>query len=287
MRRHSTTIKIVTGNFFLLFSAFAVVPNSATTNCVINATNNSNGGRSGYHSPSSTDTYLPDCENPLKRELWRVFQQEDGTAYIIPRPDGLGTVYNICNGRVPVKEGIIDKANQYGLCDNDINVAAINHIDPNYGLLFVNIFHRQLHFVADGQNIQPFAPDSDILDACELREGDETLNSYCQAVKNQCNSFGECTEMMVVPSEMQVRQIVPALNELYGIPEIGDQCDPEQWSSSFSCPVAKCATSPQGCEYVRDHYIINQDRDCCAEMCFSVDSQGNKCSRAMFLQLLR
>ncbi len=31
------------------------------------------GSRLCYHSPNPTDTYLPDCDNTLDRELWRVF----------------------------------------------------------------------------------------------------------------------------------------------------------------------------------------------------------------------
>ena len=45
------------------------------------------GGRIGYHSPAG-DTYYPDCQNTLAREFWRIFMQDNGDVYMIPRPDG-------------------------------------------------------------------------------------------------------------------------------------------------------------------------------------------------------
>ena len=39
--------------------------NSGIFDCPIPSDSDSDGGRFGYHSPSSTDTYLPNCQNPL------------------------------------------------------------------------------------------------------------------------------------------------------------------------------------------------------------------------------
>ena len=50
------------------------------------------GGRPGYHSPAG-DTYVPNCDVQTLREYWRIFEQADGSAYMIPRPDGLGLAY--------------------------------------------------------------------------------------------------------------------------------------------------------------------------------------------------
>ena len=48
----------------------------------------SDGARAGYHAPAENDIWVPDCQNPLAREYWRVFSQDGGTGYVIPRPDG-------------------------------------------------------------------------------------------------------------------------------------------------------------------------------------------------------
>jgi hypothetical protein len=45
------------------------------------------------------------------------------------------------------------------------------------------------------------------------------------------------------------------------------------------CPIASCATAPQGCEYKMDHYVINGVGDCCPELCYAVDSDGNECTQ--------
>jgi hypothetical protein len=247
-----------------------------------------NGGREGYHSPGPNDTYLPDCSNPLKRELWRVFQQEDGTAYMIPRPDGLGIKYNLCSndetdiGTPPlVDDTLSSKAEQYGLCDEIVDPSLLNNMDRADALKFANVFHRQLFFVANGDSIDPWVPDTDVLAACATLPDDDSTAAakmYCERVKGRCNGSGECVDIGIIPSSEAVTQLVPALNEIYGAVSTGDQCVSDDWGATFGCPQAGCADAPQDCDYVFDHYVINDIRDCCAELCYAVDSGGNECS---------
>eukprot|EP01083_Nonionella_stella_P297128 1009227_1 len=35
---------------------------------------------------------------------------------------------------------------------------------------------------------------------------------------------------------------------------------------------------PEGCSYIFDHYVTNSKGDCCASMCYAVDSDGAKCA---------
>eukprot|EP01083_Nonionella_stella_P297127 1009225_1 len=58
----------------------------------------------------------------------------------------------------------------------------------------------------------------------------------------------------------------------------GEICtaDDEQ-KNAFGCPVAKCMAPPEGCSYIFDHYVTNSKGDCCASMCYAVDSDGAKC----------
>lgn len=241
-----------------------------------------NGGRLGYHSPLETDVYLKDRNNPLKRELWRVFQKEDGTAYMIPRPDGLGLTYYLCEDWSPWKE----KAMAYGLCNETVtDPTMINNMDPDDALLFANIFHRQLMFEhrdmdTDFPSLAPWVPDEDLLLACaELHAPQEETQDYCIAVEARCNEYGECIELGIAPSVTALEELVPALTDIYGILPDGSPCDPEEWGVSFGCPVAKCPAPPGGCEYV-DEYRLNEVRDCCAVLCFATDSLGNECSGA-------
>ena len=276
---------------------------ASATDCLGDITDG-NGGRIGYHSPSPTDTYMPDCQNPLQRELWRVFEQQDGTSYIIPRPDGLGTKYNLCpfsaeddntsTGAPPppplVESELSDKVQQYGLCDELVTDPLIlNSMDTMDALLIVNAFHRQLRFrVVNRESgepyLDPWAPDNDILDACDYlssnNDGEDyaAAESYCSSVANRCNGEGVCIEIGIIPSLEAIDVIVPALNEIYGIGDVGDECLPEEWGTTFQCPVAGCLEAPLGCEYITDHTVINTIRDCCPELCYAVDSDGNQCS---------
>lgn len=261
------------------------------------------GGRIGYHSPSPTDTYFPDCQNPLQRELWRVFEQQDGTAYMIPRPDGLGAKYNLCpsseddntsTGAPPppplVEPELSDKAQQYGLCDEIVtDPSIINSMDTTDALQIANALHRQLKFRVVNHNseqpyLDPWAPDNDILDACEYlssNNGSEdyaAAESYCVDVANRCNDEGICIEIGINPSLEALDAIVPALNEIYGIADVGDECMPQEWGTTFQCPVASCVEAPPGCEYMTNHTTINNVHDCCAEQCYAVDSDGNECT---------
>jgi hypothetical protein len=155
-----------------------------------------------------------------------VFQQEDGTAYMIPRPDGLGLVYGICGDSDPTTDAIdpdlISKSALYGLCDEVVtNVATINSMDPADALRLAHFFHQQLVFVMDESSgrLQPWAPDVDILAACESSSlaAIAAAESYCAAVQDRCNDNGECVEIGIEPSEEAVAVLAPALNELYGI----------------------------------------------------------------------
>mmetsp|Transcript_92442 Transcript_92442/g.138459 ORF Transcript_92442/g.138459 Transcript_92442/m.138459 type:complete len:317 (-) Transcript_92442:81-1031(-) len=249
-----------------------------------------NGGRKGYHSPGPNDTYLPDCANPLKRELWRVFEKEDGTAYMIPRPDGLGIKYNLCaegdtsTGTPPMVDTTLsEKAEQYGLCDEIVSdPSLLNSMDPADALQFANVFHQQLRFVTNGagDDIDPWVPDTDILAACEVLSSEDdnaAAKTYCEQVAGRCSDDGMCIDIGFTPSPEAVTQLLPALNEIYGIANAGDRCVPEG-EPSFGCALADCTEPPEGCQYVFDHYVVNNMRDCCAELCHAVDSNGNECT---------
>eukprot|EP00539_Tryblionella_compressa_P005545 CAMPEP_0178753632 /NCGR_PEP_ID=MMETSP0744-20121128/11713_1 /TAXON_ID=913974 /ORGANISM="Nitzschia punctata, Strain CCMP561" /LENGTH=284 /DNA_ID=CAMNT_0020407457 /DNA_START=113 /DNA_END=967 /DNA_ORIENTATION=+ len=244
-----------------------------------------NGGRPGYHSPDPTDTYLRDENNPLQRELWRVFETKDGTAYVIPRPDALGLKYGLCDDEdddsLPFGE-LSELALEYGLCNETISdPSIINSMDPTDALQLTNYFHRQLIFeVTSDDMVGPFAPDNDILAACATIESPAPeTTQYCSAVEDKCNEDGVCIDIAVLPSPVAVKELVPALNALYGVilPSEHAHCDPDQWGSTFGCPVAKCAEPPEGCQYDQAFYVLNDLRDCCAALCYATDSLGNEC----------
>ena len=203
-----------------------------------------NGARQGYHSPASSDVYMPDCKNPLKEELWRVFakkvKNEEGksniAAYIIPRPDRLGIEYGLCNGRSSNSDSSEEKAGvsisqikeiagKYGLCDERAVPKIINNMTINDALVLTNFFHSQIKFESRNDSIYPWVPDTDILAACELvpisnstatNEVIEQTGNFCAAIKGRC-SGQTCTGISISPSAEVVKELVPTLNELYGV----------------------------------------------------------------------
>ncbi len=285
--------------------------NSTSTSTSTSTSASEDGSRPGYHTPDASDKYLPNCRNPLRREYWRVFQSQDGSAYMIPRPDGLGDKYQICSsdqrlststGAPLNDESIADKARKYGLCGN-INISElnensngnvhshsigdINSMEPDDALEFSTIFHRQLEFVQDGEFIDPYVPDEDILAACEAlgANGAATATAtatatttYCDQVKNKCNlESGACIEMEIIPTQAVLDELIPALNELYGVRDAGESCN-EQEGATFGCPMASCVEPPKGCTYSTTAYAVNTFGDCCPRMCFAVDADGKECT---------
>jgi hypothetical protein len=70
------------------------------------------GSRSGYHHALNA-IWVPDCQNTLHREYWRVFVRNGGAASIIPRPDGAPELRPICTDPQHALRSIVDR---YMLC---------------------------------------------------------------------------------------------------------------------------------------------------------------------------
>ncbi len=178
------------------------------------------GSRSCYHTPMSSDTYLPDCNNPLSREYWRVFAQSEESAYIIPRPDGMGLVYNLCDDT-----DIGTLLDRYGLCTETLNateVSRINDIPIDDALTIAGVLHENLYFGVENDRLSPWAPPGDLVDACSMSDdNDSTVEEYCQTLLEFHND-GDCPEMDLEPSAETAIVLASRLNELYGISTVGN-----------------------------------------------------------------
>jgi len=173
-----------------------------------------------YSVPGADDTYLPDCEAPLERELWRVFQQADGTAYMIPRPDAMGLETGICDGEDADLAGLFE-AN--GLCEailDQAGVELINSMDPAEALEIGHALHERLVFEAvsygdDSAGVAPFAPPEDWVDACD---GADDSSGICDKIDGWYDlDAGECLEMGVALNEEEAASLASLLNDLYGV----------------------------------------------------------------------
>jgi len=176
------------------------------------------GSRQCYHS-SAGSAWLPDCDAPLDRELWRVFAESEDSAYMIPRPDALGLEYGICDGADAVLADLFDRN---GLCDAVADLNIVNHMPPADAIDIGHALHERLEFSAiswgtdTGWDITPFAPDNDRLDACRV-SSDPVLDDVCADLET--NLAGEqCPELYVnYATEEIAAAMAEALNQLYGI----------------------------------------------------------------------
>lgn len=176
------------------------------------------GGFFCYSSPGPDDTYLPDCDAPLNEELWRVFEQANGTAYVIPRPDGMGLVTGICDGD-DAELAALFEAN--ALCDETLDsagVETINSMDTTDALTITHALHENLEFAVaiygDGYaDVTPFAPPEHLVAACE-----GSSESVCDAIDGKYDlDAEECLDIGIVFTEDDAAVLADLLNDLYGI----------------------------------------------------------------------
>lgn len=140
------------------------------------------GGRRCYHAPEPGDQYLPDCDLPIDREYWRVFAQSEDSAYLIPRPDGAGLTWGICDGEDAELAALFD---QYTLCAPQVDVALVNALPPADALAIAHALHERLVFtVVDlGRGagaVEPAPIPTDLAEACAgPAAGDPALVDLC------------------------------------------------------------------------------------------------------------
>ena len=175
------------------------------------------GSRTCYHAPMQSDTYLPDCQIDLSREYWRVFATSESSAYIIPRPDGMGLFYDLCED-----DKVGELMNTYALCNeilgaNEVDI--INDIPPADALLITNALHSQLFFTVDENDIiSPWAPPNDIVDACKFSDdNDEAVSEFCGTALGYYDSGEDCPSIAFFPNSEEASIIAARLNTLYGL----------------------------------------------------------------------
>lgn len=176
------------------------------------------GSRAGYHSPGG-DTWLPDCQNPLRLEYWRVFASAADSAYTMPRLDGERRLAPACADPGHAVAALVQ---QYGLCaaaTTTAEVERVNHMAPADALALTHFLHQQLRFViADGTTpgIDPYPFPTDVLAACGLHVAANSaeLNVICDRERDRLRSGIEPLYFYDGPGAVE---LVARLNELYGI----------------------------------------------------------------------
>lgn len=194
---------------------------SATPHYVDNPTGDceadGDGSRTG-HNPGDSQ-YLPDCDPPLEREYYRVFAQEDETAYMIPRPDAMGIRYGYCSGD---DAELADLFERNGLCVEVADPDVVNSMTPEDALAIAHLLHENLVFVAEQQHgeswgVLPGAMTDDVVAACDRAEVDlsDALDA-CRYHRDRASSKIH-DDMGRIYTRAEAEQLAAGLNELYGI----------------------------------------------------------------------
>lgn len=199
------------------------------------------GGRLGYHSPAG-DTYVPDCQATLPREYWRIFVQDSGDAYMIPRPDGALALRAPCNNPDhPLNAAL----NAYTLCQEITQPAAVNAMDLDDALAISRLLHASLVFENDPEG-GTFAFPNDILEVCK---SDNTFRNGPMQERCDFELEAEQSDTRIdigwIHDGEQGTVLAAAMNALYGITgeefctrterSAGDQLDLAIGQANVSC----------------------------------------------------
>lgn len=190
---------------------------SAPSNPSGSCTASGSGARAGYHAPGDSQ-WMPDCQNPLRREYWRVFLNSARSAYTIPRLDGEPALQPACRDAGHALAPLVQR---YGLCaaaENAQQVARVNDLAPADALALTHFLHQGLRFVAGGQGvgIVPFPIPSDIIDACALHPAmnSAALADICAREADRLRNGFDIALTYQGPGGVE---LAARLDELYGI----------------------------------------------------------------------
>ncbi len=195
-------------------------PNQSVPNPSGDCVAEDDGGRI-EHAPDATDVYLPDCQLALTHEYYRVFQQQDGTAYMIPRPDNHPAFFLPC--LQDMDDTFRQTLERYDLCQTEPfdgqQVARVNAMGPADALEIAHYLHEQLVFVPGDSSTSPYADASDILELCQTDDDfkNGAMMERCEFELDQAANGGPRAEIGWTMTAEQALVTATALNALYGI----------------------------------------------------------------------
>lgn len=173
------------------------------------------GGRRCWHTPGS-GTWYPDCDPPLDREYWRVFVESDGTAWMMPRPDGAPPIAAACADEEHPQRELLERLTLCGPVDVDL----LNAMNPADALTLGHWLHTELDFEArvegDQASIVPYVPFVDEVEACRHTDN-PALDDYC-ADRFAFEGAGTCPgETDLVMDAAVAEAMANAVDAVYGV----------------------------------------------------------------------
>jgi hypothetical protein len=189
----------------------------------------------GRIGPSSdgTDVLVPDCQNPLRRNYWRVRTLDGRHAWTVPRMDGDPRLQPICADANDPLHPLVER---YDLCapaDSEGKVEIVNNMDLADALRLTHFLEGQLRFVAvpvpivpmslspappGSTTIQPFPDWDEVVEACALHPNSADLETICENLRKNLDVVNEgilcLPDFFAGPTAVE---LAARMNELYGI----------------------------------------------------------------------
>jgi hypothetical protein len=187
-------------------------------------------GRIGF-SGSGNSIFVPDCQNPLRRDYWRVRTLDGKHAWTVPRMDGEPRLEPACADANDPLHPLVER---YDLCapaDSEGKVDTINNMELADALRLTHFLEGQLRFVAvpapvsltftpppSSMTIDPFPDWNEVVEACALHTNSSDLEALCKTVRENLNVIDEGVfqppYFFAGPTAIE---LAARMNELYGI----------------------------------------------------------------------
>ena len=162
--------------------------------------------------------YEKNADVALQREYWIVVSAEDGTRFMLPRPDGDPRVVAECGRGTPLAATFQNAK----LCEsaNGQTLARVNALSKAEAMKTSTFLHGKLAFVVSGDRtrVEPYPLASDLLDVCKTYPDERSgaLRSVCDDELRYESANGR-PSIARSSSAAENAAITSRLNDLYGI----------------------------------------------------------------------
>ncbi len=222
--------------------------------------------------------WLPDCQNPLDHEFYRVYAASSESANTLPRVDGAPGLAEPCSTSAHPLSPIVER---YGLCepaDTEEEVDTVNDMRPADALAVTHYLNSILVFDANpsgSTGVRPSVNQDHEAAACAVlpETRSEELVAYCDQTE-----YLRQTGWAMAPLPLVGRpaaELAGRLNIYYGIgPDCGDEL-PLSVVTSCDAPgeepktEVKCTTP---CEEDADCAEAEAGRYCLGYSCTAIES---------------
>lgn len=161
--------------------------------------------------------YVPNSAVTLPREYWVVIRSPAGAAYMFPRPDGRPELTAAC----AKNDAFATELRDYRLCAaaaSSADVSRVNALPMDLALRVSTRLHQTLRFRREGDHVEPFAYNTDVVAVCERDAAARSgfLKARCDR-ELRARDSGDRTAEFLMWTEAELTELPSRLNALYGI----------------------------------------------------------------------